>query len=99
MASSSLQNAKKLLRKEMKQILNALTEESKASQSAAVTRKLLSDEVYKSARSLSIFLSMPDEVRTNNILRDALEAGKRCYVPRYYADAGLRKAGFLGARR
>ena len=88
MASSSLQNAKKLLRKEMKQILNALTEESKASQSAAVTRKLLSDEVYKSAKSLSVFLSMPDEVRTNSILRDALEAGKRCYVPRYFADGG-----------
>ena len=86
MAASSLKNAKQLLRKEMKQILNALTEESKASQSAAVTRKLLSDEVYKSARSLSVFLSMPDEVRTNSILRDALEAGKKCYVPRYFAN-------------
>ena len=91
MAASNLKNAKKLLRKEMKQILNALTEESKASQSAIVTRRLLSDEVYKSARSLSVFLSMPDEVRTTNILRDALEAGKKCYVPRYFADGGGRE--------
>ena len=86
MAASSLKNAKKLLRKEMKQILNALTEEAKASQSANVTRILLRDEVYKSARSLSVFLNMPDEVRTTNILKDALEAGKKCYVPRYFAD-------------
>ena len=91
MAASNLKNAKKLLRKEMKQILNALTEESKASQSATVTERLLSDEVYKSARSLSVFLSMPDEVRTTSILRDALDAGKNCYVPRYFTDGGGRE--------
>ena len=91
MAASNLKNAKKLLRKEMKQILNALTEESKASQSATVTERLLSDEVYKSARSLSVFLSMPDEVRTTSILRDAFDAGKKCYVPRYFTDGGGRE--------
>ena len=91
MAASNLRNAKKLLRKEMKQILNALTEEALALQSAIVTRRLLKDEVYKSARSLSIFLHMPDEVRTTNILRDALEAGKKCYVPRYFTDGGGRE--------
>ncbi len=72
MATASLRSAKQLLRKEMKQVLNALTEGAKARQSAAVTKKLIADDTYQSANSLSIYLNMPDEIHTLDLLKDAL---------------------------
>ena len=45
-----MRSAKKLLRTEMKRILNALTDDAKEAQSAAVTARLLGDEDYKVRR-------------------------------------------------
>ena len=40
---------------------------------------------YKAAKSVGIFLSMPTgEVKTDGIVRHALEAGKKVYVPYLY---------------
>ena len=46
-AAANVRSAKKLLRSEMKRILNAMTDEAKEKQSAAVAARLLGDQDYK----------------------------------------------------
>ena len=46
------------------------------------TEKLLSLDVYRHARSISVYLSMPKgEVMTGGIVKDALAQDKAVYVP------------------
>ncbi|KAG8516395.1 5-formyltetrahydrofolate cyclo-ligase [Galemys pyrenaicus] len=44
---------------------------------------VVAHSVYRRARRVSIFLSMPDEVDTADIVRDIFRQGKACFVPRY----------------
>ena len=69
---NSLKLAKKALRKDMKSIILKLSNEEKSKQSISVTKQLLSDDWYINAKSLSIYLHMDDEIRTLDILEDAL---------------------------
>ena len=47
-----------------------------------IASKLLSMDAYIKAKSISIYLSMPNgEVMTRNIVKDALAKGKKVYVP------------------
>ncbi|KAL5115165.1 hypothetical protein ACEQ8H_006919 [Pleosporales sp. CAS-2024a] len=83
--ASSLAAAKKELRKKMRNVLRELPKASVASQSAHVTQTLLSMPEYKAARSISIYLSMPGgEIATTSIVRDALDQGKRVFIPYTY---------------
>ena len=69
---NSLKLAKKALRKEMKSIILKLSNEEKSRQSIDVTKQLLCEDWYINAKSLSIYLHMDDEIRTLDILKDAL---------------------------
>lgn len=80
---SAIRTAKAALRKELQAKLNALTSDEMARQSSEVERRVLAHPLYKDSRRLSIYLSMTGEVSTEGILRDALQQGKKCYIPRY----------------
>ena len=67
---SCVKTAKSLMRKEMKTLILSLTD--RATQSRAVTRKILSDPDFVKARSVALFLSMKDEIQTEDILESAL---------------------------
>ena len=55
-----------------------------------VQEQLFSLTEYQKARSVSIYLSMPDgEISTKDIVRDALQDGKRVFVPYLYKDQSL----------
>ena len=69
---AGLKLAKKTLRKEMKEIILRLSDEEKRKQSMSVTRQLLKDDWYIKAKSISIYLHMEDEIKTQDILKDAL---------------------------
>ena len=69
---TSLKLAKSALRKEMKEIILKLTDEEKCRQSISVTKQLLHDDWYINAKSISIYLHMEDEIKTQDILEDAL---------------------------
>ena len=49
-----------------------------------MTSKLLCLPAYRSADTVAVFLSLPDEVCTAAILADLLASGKRCYIPKYW---------------
>jgi 5-formyltetrahydrofolate cyclo-ligase len=49
------------------------------------TKILLSMPEYKAARRISVYLSMPGgEISTTNIVRDALDQGKKVFIPYTY---------------
>ena len=41
---------------------------------------------YNGCRRLSLFLSMPDEIDTYQLLTASLESGKECFIPHYIGD-------------
>ena len=86
MSQRSLRAAKQIVRKELRAKLKLLTNEEKIQQSHIITKKLLSMDVYKNSKSLSVYLNMPSEVYTNDILTDIFNNNKKCFVPHYIGD-------------
>lgn len=82
-----MKTAKATLRKEVQAKLNSMNIAERSRQSLIVQQKILQHEVYKKSQRLSIFLSMKDEVETEPILRQALDTGKTCYIPRYNSNS------------
>ncbi|PSK42141.1 5-formyltetrahydrofolate cyclo-ligase [Elsinoe australis] len=75
-------HSKKAWRKAFGQALSQLPDHHIAAQSAKATDKLKRLEVYRNARSISVFLSMPKgELQTSDIVRHALNSGKNVFVP------------------
>lgn len=79
---ANLRIAKKGLRRLLRQRLSEVPAHSIQSQSLAAHETLLSLPEYSSARTLSIYISMPTgEISTRSIVTDALRQGKEVYVP------------------
>ncbi|XP_025916426.1 5-formyltetrahydrofolate cyclo-ligase isoform X1 [Apteryx rowi] len=38
---------------------------------------------YQESQRIAIFLSMPDEIQTEEIIKDIFKQGKECFIPRY----------------
>jgi 5-formyltetrahydrofolate cyclo-ligase len=86
-----LQAAKGELRVLMKAQLSRVTAAELEAQSRAVFDALLRLKVYRDARRISVYLSMPrGEVLTESIVRHALAAGKDVFVP-YLHRSGARE--------
>ncbi|XP_075714558.1 5-formyltetrahydrofolate cyclo-ligase isoform X1 [Rhinoderma darwinii] len=80
---ASIQAAKRALRAQLKQRIAVLSDLEKLQQSQAVTQKLLSHHRYQTAQRIAVFLNMPDEVQTGDIIRDIFHQDKLCFIPRY----------------
>lgn len=80
---AALRVAKQALRREIKQRVAALSEQEKLRQSKVVSQKLFKHPKYASCDRIAVFLSMHDEVRTEDILRDLFARGKTCFIPKY----------------
>ncbi|XP_028921935.1 5-formyltetrahydrofolate cyclo-ligase isoform X1 [Ornithorhynchus anatinus] len=76
-------SAKRALRAELKQRLRALSAEERLRQSRLLTEKVVAHKKYQEAQRVSVFLSMPDEIETCEIIRDIFQRGKTCFIPRY----------------
>lgn len=73
----------------MKRVLLSLSGEEKRRQSEIVVAKLLQLPAYNQANRISLYLNMSDEVETLPLLRCALDAGKACFIPKYYKGGGM----------
>lgn len=80
---AALRAAKQALRKEIKRRVAALSKEEKARQAHVVSKKLLRHPKYVSSKRIAVFLSMDDEVCTQEIIKDVFRLGKSCFIPRY----------------
>lgn len=90
--AASLAAVKKELRKKIRDVLKELPESAVASQSTNATKTLLSMPEYKAARRISVYLSMPGgEISTSSIVRDALDQGKKVFIPYTYNASALNE--------
>ncbi|KAJ8271551.1 hypothetical protein COCON_G00104100 [Conger conger] len=83
---AALRAAKQALRKEIKKRVAALGNEEKLRQSRIVTQKLLKHPKYEQCQRIAVFLSMNDEVHTEDIIEDMFRRGKDCFIPRYFSS-------------
>ncbi|XP_047218289.1 5,10-methenyltetrahydrofolate synthetase (5-formyltetrahydrofolate cyclo-ligase) isoform X2 [Girardinichthys multiradiatus] len=74
---------KQALRKELKCRLTALSAAEKQRQSRLLSYKLFKHPKYISSQRIAVFLSMDDEVCTEEIIKDLFNRGKSCFIPRY----------------
>ncbi|KAL0269824.1 UNVERIFIED_CONTAM: hypothetical protein PYX00_007430 [Menopon gallinae] len=75
--------AKIALRKQVQSILNNLGSAEKVRQSKVVVRKVLQNDKFRAAKSVSIYLNMDDEVQTEDLVTEIFNQGKTCYIPRF----------------
>ena len=75
-------DAKKDFRKEIKIRLKQLSENEIVAQSRKAQDLILGLKEYQAAEALSVYLSMPKaEAQTNAIVQDALNNGKKVFIP------------------
>lgn len=86
---------KKSFRKQGLASRRALTAEERSSKSAAIAAALVQTEAFQRAQNIFCYVSAPDEVHTEGILRTVLSSGKALYIP-YVTDA---KNGLMTAAR
>ncbi|XP_061451007.1 5-formyltetrahydrofolate cyclo-ligase [Rhineura floridana] len=80
---AALHAAKRALRGELKRRLRALSEAEKLRQSRLLGGKVMGHSKYQASQRIAVFLSMPDEVQTEEIIKDIFQQGKECFIPRY----------------
>lgn len=76
-----MQIAKKELRKDILAKRRGLSAELRSEESTKITEFLCAWQVFSTARTIMMFLSMPDEVQTAKILSHALKTGKKVCIP------------------
>ncbi|XP_027707194.1 5-formyltetrahydrofolate cyclo-ligase [Vombatus ursinus] len=82
-AAAAINGAKRNLRAEMKQRLRAIGAEERLRQSRLLTEKVIAHSKYQESQRISVFLSMEDEIETEEIIKDIFQRGKTCFIPRY----------------
>uniref|UniRef100_A0A1A7WNW9 5-formyltetrahydrofolate cyclo-ligase n=1 Tax=Iconisemion striatum TaxID=60296 RepID=A0A1A7WNW9_9TELE len=80
---ATLKAAKQALRREIKQRVAALSMNERRRQSLVVSHKLFKHPKYVSSQQIAVFLSMDDEVCTQEIIKDIYKHGKSCFIPKY----------------
>lgn len=73
---------KALLRKINKQLLNTMPISEVNENSEMITKKVLESENFKKAKSIFIYISFGNEVRTYGIIMAAKKQEKKVYVPK-----------------
>lgn len=82
----NFQMEKKCIRREMLAIRDALTEEERRRGCCLVTERLLGHQWFYRCESLLCYVSYGSELRTQELLYEALRLGKAVYVPKVLAD-------------
>ncbi|MEE1199380.1 MAG: 5-formyltetrahydrofolate cyclo-ligase [Christensenellales bacterium] len=77
---------KSALRRAMTQKKRALTDHQIAAASQRLAARLFETLCYQEARSLYVYLSYNQEIRTDLILKQAVKDGKRVAVPKVFQD-------------
>ena len=77
---------KALLRKQIREQKRAMTQLEIQEKSEKLTKLFLDTDLYKNAQTIYGYLPYNQEVRTTEILRQAMQDGKKIAVPKVYGD-------------
>lgn len=86
---------KKNLRKLILQKRRKLSQTIVHRQSDLVFEQLISLPVYKKAQCIMLYAALPDEVQTDQMMRYALQDGKKICIPYIHDKNGLMDAVFV----
>ncbi|XP_006870963.1 PREDICTED: 5-formyltetrahydrofolate cyclo-ligase [Chrysochloris asiatica] len=86
-AAAAVSGAKRSLREELKQRLRAMSAEERLRQSRLLTQKVIAHSQYQKSKRISIFLSMHDEIETEELIKDIFQRGKTCFIPQYQSQS------------
>lgn len=81
--SIAVKQLKSDLRKRIKKHLANMDPAMMVEQSQSIIKQVLSCEIFKQSSRIGIYLSLPEEVPTYDIVRRILNEGKECFIPRY----------------
>ena len=70
------------IRKVIRQKRDSLSKDDLVNKSRKIFEKLVASEIYKIADNILIYASMGSEVRTDEIIEDALKQGKKVFCPK-----------------
>ena len=79
---TDIKSEKKIIRKKIKELFKKLESDDFDRKSEAVLKKIINLPEWKNAETVVVFLSLPDEIKTDNIISRALAEGKKTAVPR-----------------
>ena len=82
-ATTGMKQAKNILRKQLKRRLAAMSTEMKERESARVAAKLFAMKEFQESQRISLYMSMPNEVNTFEIMQKLFELKKSCFIPHY----------------
>jgi len=85
----SIREQKKQLRKQISARLKTLPEAYRAAASERISDRVLSSQMYRDAKRIFAFISMPTEPDTGRIIAQALSDGKAVYVPKCIGKAEM----------
>lgn len=80
--ASSQKETKKLLRKTMTEKLRLLESSHIESSSKACVARVIGSSEYASASSIAVYLSMPKEIQTADLLQSAFSLKKKVFIPK-----------------
>ena len=83
---SAIHSLKRSLRKELKARIKRMPDDQKREESLKIAKKVLNLKAYQESSRVSVYLSMPSEVDTTEILNHIFDQGKKCYVPLYTSE-------------
>jgi len=83
---SAMRDDKKQARQRIKRLVGIMTPEQKATQSAAIWKRLEKNEAFIKATDILAYWSMDDEVQTPAFIEKWASAGKRFYLPSIQGD-------------
>lgn len=77
---------KKEVRRKYRQYRDGLTEKERKQKSLAIKQGLFASEMFLEAEALYTYVSYGTEVETKGIIKEALAAQKRVFVPKVYKE-------------
>lgn len=91
-----MDDRKDLLRQQMRERRKTLPDDYIRRAGADIQEQILSSPRYREAESIFLYVSTEKEVPTRRILQQALEDGKRVYVPRCVSRSGMMAVRIRG---
>lgn len=73
---------KNALRKDIRSLLKNLPASARQEQSKSVVDQVLNHPQYKKSHGVAVFISLPDEIDTRDIIEHIFQTGRKCYIPR-----------------
>jgi 5-formyltetrahydrofolate cyclo-ligase len=80
--------AKSVIREEMIRVRGRLSDFERIEKSRQIARRLFELEVFRKSKAIFFFLSLPEEVQTEDMIREAFRLNKEVFVPLVNKEEG-----------